>query len=175
MQKLSRNFNIQDNKNAFTVAVAIALLLASVLLVTYVVALQPDPDEYMTLNLLDSNKKAVDYPEVLVANVSSTFSVYVNVENHLGEPLNETQVLVKVAQNANPTFPMDANVTQTLTTKALQNGEATSEIATVSLNQPGDYLVAFELWIPNKETGVFEFSEKVCVLNVQVTAENSAA
>lgn len=175
MQKLSRKFNIQDNKNAFTVSVAIALLLASVLLVTYFVALRPEPERYMTMNLLDSNKKAVDYPEFLVANVSSTFSVYVNVENHLGRTLNDTQVVVKAARDANPSFPMDANVTQTLTTGTMQDGDTSSKIATVSLNQPGNYLVAFELWIPNEDTGMFEFSGKVCVLNVQVAAGNTTA
>jgi uncharacterized membrane protein len=175
MQKLSRSFNIKDNKNAFTVAVAIALLLACVLLVTYFVALRPAPDRYMTIYLLDSNKKAVDYPENLVANVSSTFSVYVNVENHLGRTLNDTQVWVKVVTDANPSFPVNANVTQTLSTGAMQDGVSASKVATLSLNQPGDYLVAFELWVPNDDTGVLQFSGDYCVLNVQVAATNTNA
>jgi uncharacterized membrane protein len=175
MQKLSRSLNIQDNKNAFTVAVAIALLLACVLLVTYFVALRPAPNEYMTIYLLDSNKKAVDYPESLVANVSSTFSVYVNVENHMGSPMNDTQVWVKVVTDANPSFPINANVTQTLTTGPLENGDSASKVATVSLNQPGDYLVAFELWVRNEKTDVLQFSGDYCVLNVQVAATNTNA
>ncbi|MCW4019028.1 MAG: DUF1616 domain-containing protein [Candidatus Bathyarchaeota archaeon] len=174
MQTLSRKLNIKENKNAFAVSVAIALLLASVLLVTYYVALRPEPDEYTTIYLLDSNKKASDYPEFLVANVNSTFSVYVNVENHLGRTLDDFQVLVKATTDVNPTFPIeDVNATQTIT-GTLKDGEATSTVVTMGLNQPADYLVAFELWIPNEDTGKMEFSDNYCVLNVQVAAEQVA-
>jgi hypothetical protein len=172
MQNLSRKLNIKDNKNAFAVSVAIALLLASVLLVTYYVALRPEPEEYMTIYLLDSNKKATDYPEFLVANVNSTFSVYVNVENHMGRDLDDVQVLVKVTTDLNPTFPIeDLNATQTIT-GALKDGGSTSAVVTMGLNEPADYLVVFELWIPNEDSGVLEFSENYCVLNVQVAAEH---
>ena len=46
--------------------------------------LRPQAEPYNTIYLLDANKKAVDYPEVLVANQNSTFNVYVDVENHMG-------------------------------------------------------------------------------------------
>ena len=172
MHKLSKTFNLKDNRNAFTIAVAIALLLASVLLVTYYVALRPAPDKYTTIYLLDSNKKAMDYPEFLVANVSSTFSVFVNVENHMGRSLDDVQVLVKVTNEANPIPPLNTTATQTFS-GALKDGSSTSNVATLSLNQPGNYMVVFELWIPNQDTGTLEFSGNYCVLNVQVAAENA--
>ena len=98
MKKLGGILSIKSTKNAYAVSVAIALLLASVLLVTYFVALRPVQEGYMTIYLLDSHRKAGDYPEFSVANVNSTFSVYVNVENHMGRTLNDTQVLVKVTR-----------------------------------------------------------------------------
>ena len=173
MKKLGGNLNIKSNKNAYAVSVAIALLLASVLLVTYYVALRPVQEGYITIYLLDSNKKAVDYPEFLVANLNSTFSVYVDVENHMGRTLNDTQVLVKVTSDLNPTFPVDANVTQTFN-GTVQDGAKWENVATVSLNQPGNYAVYFELWIPN-QNGQLQFSNDFCVLNVQVAAENATS
>jgi uncharacterized membrane protein len=170
MTKLSGTFSIKDNKNVYAVAVAIALLLASVLLVTYYVALRPAPDQYTTIYLLDSQKKAADYPEFLVANVNSTFSVYVDVENHMGRTLNDAQVLVKVTTDLNPTFPVDVNATQTLI-GTVRDGAVWENVSTVSLNQPGNYAVYFELWIPSKN-GQLQFSNNFCVLNVQVSAGN---
>ena len=172
MKKLGGNFNIKSNKNAYAVSVAIALLLASVLLVSYFVVM-PIQKGYMTIYLLDSNKKAVDYPEFAVANFNSTFSVYVEVENHMGN-LTNTQVLLKVTNNTNPTFPLDVNATQTFS-GTVKDGESLENVATISLNQPGNYLVAFELWTSNKD-GQLQFSNDFCVLNVYVAApENTTA
>jgi uncharacterized membrane protein len=173
MKKLGRNLNIKSNKNAYAVSVAIALLLASVLLVTYYVVLRPVQEGYMTIYLLDSNRKAVDYPEFSVANINSTFSVYVEVENHMGRTLNNPQILLKVTNNTNPTFPVDVNAAQTFS-GTIQDGATWENVATISLNEPGNYLVAFELWIPNKN-GQLQFSNDFCVLNVQVAAENATA
>ncbi len=147
---------------------AIALLLASVLLVTYYVALEPAPDRYMTIYVLDSNGKATNYPEFVVANVNSTFSVYVDVENHLGTILTNAQVQVKVTTDSNPSFPVNANATQTFT-GTVKNGATWQNIATVSLNQPGDWLVVFELWTPNANGNGLQFSKAVA-LNVEVAA-----
>ncbi len=172
MKKLSGTFNVKDNKNAYTVAVAIALLLASILLVTYYVALRPATNGYTTIYLLDSQKKAVDYPEFLLANVNSTFSVYVNVENHMGRTLTDTQVLVKVTTDLNPTFPVNVNATQTFT-GTIRDGGTWENVSTISLDQPGNYAVYFELWVPN-QNGQLQFSNNFCVLNVQVAAPENA-
>jgi uncharacterized membrane protein len=143
MKKFNGRKTARNSGNAYAVSVVIALLLASVLLATYYVALRPQSEGYMTIYLLDSQKKGVDYPNSLVANVNSTFSVYVYVENHMGRMINGTQVLVKVTSDSNPTFPLTVNATQTLT-GAVKDGETGETAATVTLNQPGNYLVAFE-------------------------------
>jgi uncharacterized membrane protein len=160
---------VRSNKNAYVVSVAVALLLASVLLATYYIVIRPSPDTYVTIYLLDTNKKGADYPEFLVANVNSTFSVYVDVENHLGRTLNGTEVQVKVSSSPTPSFPLDVNATQTLT-GIVKDGATWESIATISLNQPGSYLVVFELWIPNN-SGAVEYSGIFDSLNVHVAAQ----
>ncbi len=167
--KISRDLSSSDDTKMYVIAVAIALTLASVLLVTYLVYLRPAPDRYMTLYLFDSNR-TTNYPEYLVANVNSTFTVYVDVENHLGQELNNTQVLVKITSNTNPTFPLDTNITQTLGYGPLKDGASAEKTATISLNAPGNYLVAFELWIQKTDTTPMQYSNDLTTLNIKVGA-----
>ncbi len=144
---------------------AIALVLASVLLGYYYVALRPAQNGYMTVYLLDTQKKAANYPELLVKGENSTFSVYVEVENYRNTTQN-CQIQVKVTSDMNPSFPVPVNATQTFS-GTVQSGAVWENLATLSLNQAGKYMVVFELWTSN-EAGVFESSGDFCVLNVQV-------
>jgi uncharacterized membrane protein len=166
----SKNLTVKDSKNSYVIAVAIALTIASILLVTYFVALRPIQEPYMTIYLLDANKKAGNYPENLVANVNSTFSVFVDVENHQGQTVNET-ILMKVISDMNPTFPIAGNATQAFNA-TLKNGATTENIATVSLSQPGNYLVAFELWIQKADS--LQFTGDFVDLNIQVIAATNS-
>ncbi len=168
MKKAVNIFGWKSSKDAYAIAVTIALVLASVLLVTYYVALRPLPEEYTNIYLLDSNRKAADYPESVVANLNSTFSVYVDVENHLNDTLSNFQVQVKIVSNTNPSFPINASASQTFTGTGRKDARWETSV-TISWDQPGNYLVAFELWIPNG--GELQFSDDFCVLNVQVAAE----
>ncbi len=162
--KTLRSLNLKSNHNSYVISVAVALLIASVLLGVYYVLLRPPQEGYMTIYLLDSQRKATNYPERVVNGVNSTFSVYVDVENHMGNA-TECQVLMKVTRNMNPTFPVAVNATETFS-GTLKDGEIWENVATVSLDQAGDYLIFFELWTPNAQ-GVFQYKE-LCSLSVQV-------
>ena len=167
IKNLGRNLNLKSNKNAYAVSVAIALLVAAILLGVYYVALRPVQAGYFTIYLLDSQKKAIDYPEVLVNGVNNTFSVYVEVENHNGTDVS-CQVQVKVTKNMNPTYPVAVDPTKTFSgiVSARADGEPWENVATVTLNQPGDYVVVFELWTVTN--GAPQFSGKFTQLNIQV-------
>lgn len=142
---------------------AIALLIAAILLSVYFVVLRPVQEGYMTIYLLDSQKKAIDFPERLVVGENSTFSAYVEVENHNGTM--DCQVQVKVTRETTPTYPANVNATETFS-GTVQDGTTWENVATVSLNQPGEYNVIFELWIVNN--GVPQFSGEFTQLNIQV-------
>ncbi len=168
MKTLSQSLNLKSDLAVYVFAVAIALAIAVALLVTYFAVLSPEPEEYTTIYLLDSNRKATDYAEYLVSGVNSTFSVYVEVENHLGRALANVEVLVKVTKDLNPTFPIDADVAERLS-GAVADGGTLENVSTVTLSEPGYYGVFFELWIPG-DSGQMQFSNNFCVLNVQVAA-----
>ena len=173
--KTLRNFDLKSEKSGYVVAVAIALLIASVMLAAYYVALRPTPEGYMTIYLLDSQRKAENYPERLTLGVNSTFSIYVDVENHMvnaeGQGIaQDCTVKVKVVQGKNPTFPVpdaDAVSVQPFNS-TLAYGDTWEETVTVSLDQAGEFMVAFELWVADDTTAEPEYSGNLAVLNVEV-------
>ena len=165
MKKIRANLPLENSKNGYAVAIAIALIVVSVLIGIYYVALPPSQEGYIEMYLLDYQRSTVNYPERLVNGENNTFSVYVEVENHMGVS-QSCQVQVKVISNMNPTFPVDTNATLTFN-GTVENRANWENIATVSLNKAGDYSVVFELWISNQNK-VLEYSGNFCLLNVQV-------
>jgi hypothetical protein len=121
----------------------------------------------MSISLLDSQKKASNYPEFLVNGVNSTFSVYVEVENHMEKTLN-AQILVRVTENVSSSVPVYSVSPTVLINSTVENGATWEEIATVSLDEPGSYSVFFELWIADQDSDVYEFTNNYCVLNIEV-------
>jgi uncharacterized membrane protein len=155
-----------DNNNGYAVSVLIALILVSILVASYYVLLRPPQKGYMTIYLLDSQKKALNYPELLVINQNNTFKVWVEVENHMGKR-QYSEVLLKVTNDTVPIFPFKADANATYV-RTLENGETWETLSTIAINKPGNYSVIFELWIYDEKVGELQFSGNVCVLNIEV-------
>lgn len=121
----------------------------------------------MSISLLDSQKKASNYPKFLVNGVNNTFSVYVEVENHMEKTIN-AQILVKVTENKIYSAPI-ISITPLASYNATMDTKATwEEIATITLDNPGNYLIFFELWISDQDMERYQFSNNYSVLNIQV-------
>lgn len=166
-KRLSRTFDLKSHRNGYAVSIAVALLIASILLGVYYVLLRPEQKGYTSIYLLDSQKKAINYPELLVNGENNTFSVYVEVENHMAKNQNCT-VKVKVTSDMNPTFPVYGVDPVKIYNETVKNEETWETTATTSIDQVGNHLVVFELWISD-DNGILQFSQNFCVLNVQVT------
>jgi uncharacterized membrane protein len=163
VKKIGRKIGLNDEKG-YAVAIFLALIIVSSVVIGYYVVLKPQPEGYNTIYLLDSQKKAIDYTEILVANQNSTFKVYVNVENHMGGKDNQTyQVLVKITPNLSG-FPVDAQPIKTYDI-SLRDGDSWQNSASITENQVGSYSVVFELW--QYKDGTLEFTHNSCVLNIQ--------
>ena len=167
IKKLVRSLNL-DNNNGYTVSVLIALILVSILVASYYVLLRPPQKGFMTICLLDSHKKAVNYPELLVINQNNTFNVWVTVENHMGKTL-PFEVRLKITEDANPTFPVAAEAKNAYAA-TLENGGKWETSATTTIEKPGNYMVVFELWAYDEESGALQFTGNACVLNVEAEA-----
>jgi uncharacterized membrane protein len=156
-----------DNNSGYAVSVLIALIFVSSLVAGYYVFLRPRQKGFMTIYLLDyQQKKALDYPELLVINQNNTFKVWVEVENHMGKS-QYSEVLLKVTNDTVPIFPFKADANATYV-RTLENGETWETLSNIAINEPGNYSVIFELWIYDEKVEELQFSGNVCVLNIEV-------
>jgi len=165
MRKLGRSLKLNDNKG-YTIAIVLMLIVVSSLLIGYYLISRLPPEGYTTIYVLDSQKKAIGYPELLVINENSTFNVWVVVENHMGKR-QSFEVLQKVIKGTIPSYPVDAEITSSYE-KTMENGEIWETPAEVSINELGSYSVIFELWIYDDNAGAFQFSYNYCVLKLEV-------
>jgi uncharacterized membrane protein len=164
VKKIGRKIGLNDEKG-YAVAIFLALVIVSALVVSYFVVFRSQPAGYSTIYLLDSQNKAVNYPDVLVANQNSTFNVPVTVENHMGGTV-QYEVLVKITNNPSP-FPVNTPPTETYN-MTLRNGQSWQKSVTVTENQVGSHSVVFELWRYNPDSAAYQFTTNYCVLNIQV-------
>jgi uncharacterized membrane protein len=157
---------LSDDKG-YVIAIVVALFIVSYLLLSYYFVYRPIPEGFSNISLLDTDHKAVNYPELLVLGHNNTFSVYVNVENHMGKA-EQYKVLVKTTQNLE-VLPINATAINTYE-KTVAEGERWSTLSTVTLNQTGYYNVVFELYIYNPDSSTYRFDNyNIGVLNIQVT------
>jgi uncharacterized membrane protein len=164
-KRIGRKIGINDDK-AYAIAIILALIVVSSVVAGYYLVLRPSAEPYNTMYLLDAQKKAIDYPTVLVANQNSTFNVYVDVVNHLGQTANY-QVQMKITKNL-ATLPVtDVTPSQVFDTGNVESGKSWETTATVTQNQPGMYSVVFELWQQNA-SGNYSYAANYCVLNIEV-------
>ncbi len=163
-KRLGKKLGLNEEKG-FAVAIFLALLIVSVAVLGYFVWFRPPAEPYNTIYLLDSNKKTLDYPQTLVAKQNSTFNLYVDVENHLGN-IASYQVQIKTTKNLS-TFPIDVSPSQVYEINGLENGKTGEKMATITENEVGSYSLVFELWQQDL-AGTFEFTHNYCVLNIQV-------
>lgn len=165
LKKLARTLNL-DNKNGYTVSVLIALIVVSIFVASYYVLLKPPEKGYMTIYLLDSEKNALNYPELLVINRNNTFSVWIEVENHMGKS-QQSEVLQKITNGTIPRLPLEAEANARYE-KTLENGGTWEFSSTITINNPGNYSVVLELWTFDMDVRAFQFSNDACVLNIEV-------
>jgi uncharacterized membrane protein len=163
-KNIGEKIGINDD-NGYIVAIALALIIIASLLAGYYLLYKPAPEGYSTIYLLDSQNKAVDYPQILVANQNSTFSAPLFVVNNMGWTV-QYQVLVKITNNLDSS-PVNVQPTGTYDV-TLKNGQSWEKSITVTENQVGSYWVVFELYKFNPDGGAYQFTYDYCVLPIQV-------
>jgi hypothetical protein len=151
-----------DEEKMILVAVLSALIVISGLLVY--VSLTPAPQENFTsIYLLNSEKKAYNYPELLVLGKNNTFHLWVGVENFMNR-IEYGIVQVKVANASQPeetVFSFE---------RILLNREKWEIPLTMTLNKTGAYTMTFELLLYNEMQAIF-YSKASSRLQLQVVSE----
>jgi len=170
VKRIGRKIGLNDDKG-YAVAVFFALIVVAATVLgfyIYYVVIHPEPEAYNTIYLLDTQNQAISYPETLVANQNSTFSLYVGVENHLNHEQTyrvETKITGILPATFSDGLPVDPINAYTFT---LPNGETHQNLVTITENNEGSYVVVFELWQLDPSSGIYVFTNNYCVLNVKV-------
>ena len=167
-KKLAKNLRL--NNKGSKIAVAVVLIFVFSLLVGYYFVSRLPPEGYTTIDVLNyQEKKAIDYPELVVINENNTFNVWVEVENHM-DSQQSCEVLQKVVAGMVPSYPVEANAEKNYT-QTVENGKTWEIPATVTINEPGSYSVIFELWIYNGQAGTYQFTYNYCVLKIEAVSQ----
>ena len=161
-KRIGRKIGLNDEQG-YGIAVFLALVIVAVIVAGYFVSAAMNPPKgYSTIYLLDSNDRAVEYPEVLVVGQSST--LWLAVENHHPDAVSFV-VQVKITETLS-TYPQNVTAIQTYETGSIASQDSWRNMVTLTQDNPGDYAVVFELYKLNGATA--EFTNNYCVLNLEV-------
>jgi uncharacterized membrane protein len=163
-KSIGRTIGINDEKG-YLLAIFLVLVILVASFVVYYGDLQRPSASFSTISFLDAQNSVANYPEVLVANQNSTFTVSLSVGNYMGQTLR-FQVRTKITADliSPPVNTAPVNVT----TVTLKNGQSWQGLQSVTENQVGSYSVVFELWQSNPGSGTYTFTYNFCVSNIQV-------
>lgn len=145
-----------DEEKTIAVAVLSAIIILAGLLVY--MSLTPAPQKpFAALYLLNSEKKAENYPPLLVLGENNTFLLWVGVENFMGR-IEYSSVLVKMDDGTGYTNPSPLDPVYRFE-KVLLNKETWEFPITISINQTGQHRIIFELWLFDELDNVFSYSD----------------
>ncbi|MBE0512486.1 DUF1616 domain-containing protein [Candidatus Bathyarchaeota archaeon] len=148
-----------DEEKAIAVAVLSAIIILAGLLAY--ISLTPAPQKpFVSLYLLDSEKKAENYPQLLVLGENNTFLLWVGVENFMGR-IEHCSVLVKVGDRMVPVDPSPIEPVKRFE-KVLLDKETWEFPVTMTVNQSGEHRIIFELWLFDELENVFSYSGSWC-------------
>jgi uncharacterized membrane protein len=165
---IGRRIGLNDDGGVgLPVFLALIVVIATVVGIYGYITITAQPEPYNTMFLLDANQQAVNYPHVLVANQNSTFSLTVQVDNHMGQE-QDYQVQTKIVKNLLLTPNGVEAPTVNTYDFTLANKASNQHTVTVTENTPGNYTVVYELWSKNS-SGNYSFTGNYCILNIQVT------
>jgi len=153
-----RKFEWSAEKTVF-VAVCTALIVLCSLL-AYVALTPPLEENFISIYVLDHNKMAVNYSQLLVIGENNTFSVWVGVQNFMGRT-EHCSVLVKMDEGTVHTDPSPIEPVKRFE-KVLLNKETWEFLFAMTLNQTGNYRIVFELWLFDELKNAFSYSGSWC-------------
>jgi hypothetical protein len=152
-----------DEEKMILVAVLSALIIVAGLLVY--VSLTPAPQEnFVSFYILNSEKKAQNFPELLVLGKNNTYPFWVGVENFMNR-IEYGVVQVKIANASQP------EETAFSFERILFNKEKWEIPLTMTFNKTGVYRITSELWLYDEMRAVFTRERFVNSPPLEVAAE----
>jgi len=160
------NSNEMRDEEKTTIVAVLAAIIILVGLLVYVSLTPPQKEPVISLYLLDSEKKAENYPQLLVLGKNNTFLLWIGVENFMGR-IEYSSVLVMVDDGTGHTNPSPLEPVYRFE-KVLLNKETWEFPITISINQTGQHRIVFELWLFDELDNVFSYSRSWCSIWLDV-------
>jgi uncharacterized membrane protein len=143
----------KDEEKMILVAVLSAIIIIAGLLV-YISLTPVSQENFVSIYILDSEKKAENYPELLVLGKNSTFLLWVGVENSMNR-IEYGAVKVKIA-NLSASQEQQQDDTAFSFERILLNKETWEIPVTMTFNKTGAYKITFELWRYDEMKAILE-------------------
>ena len=154
-----------SDRNVYAISIMLALAVVTPLLIYSYISVRKT-DESISLSVLDQWKKAENYPKLLVIGQNSTCRLWLLVENNMEKNVS-CKVLLKITSTPISTLPVSTEANESYE-MIIDSGKNWEKPINITIDKPGFFHLIFELWVYDKETGKFEFSNKYIVLNVEV-------
>jgi len=152
-------------EDSYILSVAVALIVAFILLIcSYPIFIKSN--EFVSFYILDEQKTAKNYPELLVIGENNTCKLWVVIENHMKKNIT-CKVLLKITKQPIHSIPLQVGANASYIAM-LNVGEKWEEPIEITFNDTGCFNLVFELWIYNEEMGNYAFSNNFCVLSLEV-------
>jgi uncharacterized membrane protein len=161
---LTRMAKLSD-RNVYIVSVMLALAVVTALLVYSYISLRK-PNEFISMYVFDSQKKAEKYPELFIIGQNNTCQLWVIIENHMEIDIS-CKLQLKITNTPLSTIPVSTEANKSYET-TIGKGDKWENPINITMEKPGNFHLIFELWVYDKETGKFEFSNIYIVLDVEV-------
>lgn len=161
---LTRMAKLSD-RNVSIVSIMLALAVVTALLVHSYISLRK-PNEFISLYVLDSQKKAENYPELFVIGQNNTCQLWVVIENHMERDIS-CKLQLKITNTPLSTLPVPTEASKSYET-TVGRGDRWEKPINLTMEKPGNFHLIFELWLYDQETGKFKFSNIYIVLDVEV-------
>lgn len=149
----------------YAFSVIFAVVIATSMLVFSYYFVRRD-EEFISFSVLDQNKKAYNYPELLRKNENCT--LWVVIKNHKHEQIT-CKVMVKIAHGPIASIPVPIEAYK-IHVAELNPGDVWEQPISLTIEETGRFLIVFELWIYNKTIKDFDFSGNYLILPVDVVA-----
>ena len=163
LKRIGERLGIDESKG-YAAAVTFVLVFAAVLVAgyfVYLLATSGPPEGYTTIYLL-SSERTLELPETVVIGQNNKFSVWVTAVNHMRRTLS-FEIRLKITGEANPELPVNVEP-RSIYPMTLEDGERSEDLATVTIDSPGRYMVFFELWSHDEAGATFK---NYCVMNIE--------
>jgi len=154
-----------SDRNVYAISVIIALAVVTSLLVYSYIALRKDYG-FTNFYVLDADKKAENYPEVLILGKNNTCRLWVVIENHMGKTASY-RVLLKIINSPISSLPISTSANESYDV-IIATEKHWEKLINITMEKTGNFHLIFELWLYDNENGRFEFTNLFVDLPIEV-------